>query len=122
MTNKRINYLCLTILILRAFFSCLCQDLIGNDIKNKEFNLSISEKANKDKMSIDGFLYDMGKKGYGSYQSDRYDYEEHQRKYEKRRDEINNLKTVRAISSIVIMIIGIYSAFIIYKKRINQKL
>ncbi|QYR11057.1 hypothetical protein [Prevotella sp. Rep29] len=119
MTKKRINYLCLTILILSAFFSGMCYDLIGNDIKNKEFNLSISEKANKDKMSIDGFLYDMGKKGYGSYQSDRYDYEEHQRKYEKRRDEINNLKTVRAISSIVIMIIGIYSAFIIYKKRIN---
>ena len=119
MTKKRINYLCLTILILSAFFSGMCYDLIGNDIKNKEFNLSISEKANKDKMSIDGFLYDMGKKGYGSYQSDHYDYEEHQRKYEKRRDEINNLKTVRAISSIVIMIIGIYSAFIIYKKRTN---
>lgn len=117
MTRKRGNYLILTILILSAFFSGMCYDLIGNDIKNKEFNLSISEKANKDKMSIDGFLYDMGNKGYGSYQSDRYDYEEHQRKYERRRSEIENLKTIRTISSLLIVIVGFYGVFVVFRKR-----
>ena len=70
MARKKVNYIILAILFMSAVISGVCYDLIGNDIKNKEFNLSISEKANKDKMSIDGFLYDMGKKGYGLYQSD----------------------------------------------------
>ena len=117
MTKKRANYLILTILMLSAVLSGMCYDVIGNDIKNKEFNLSISEKANKDKMSIDGFLYDMGKKGYGSYQSDRYDYEEHQRKYERHRNEIETLKTTRTISSIMIVIVGLFGAFVVYRKR-----
>lgn len=117
MTKKRANYFILTILILSAVLSGMCYDLIGNDIKIKDLNLSISEKANKDKMSIDGFLYDMEKKGYGSYQSDRYDYEEHQRKHERRRSEIENLKAIRTILSFLIIVVGFTGAFVVYRKR-----
>lgn len=121
MTRKRSNFILAVVLVLSVFGSGICYDIIGNEIKSKELNLSISEQANRDKISVDGFLYDMGKKGYGSYQSNRYDYEEHQRIYEKRRDEISNLKTIRIISSIFIMIMGICSALIIYKKKSHSE-
>ena len=117
MIRKKSNSIIAVILLLSIFCSKLCYDLIDNEIKCKEFNLSLAEDANRDKLAIEGFLYDVGRKGYGSYQSDRYDYEEHQRKFEKRREKIDTLKTIRTISSIVIMIIGLCSAFIVYKKR-----
>lgn len=117
MTRKKSNFIIAFILLSSVFCSKLCYDLIDNEIKCKEINLSLAEDANRDKLALNGFLYDVGKKEYGSYQSDRYDYEEHQRKLEKRRNKIDSLKTIRTISSIVIMIIGVYCAFIFYKKR-----
>ena len=96
--------------------SSISYDIFSNNISNKEFNLKIAEDANKSSMSISGFLYDSGCKGYGAYQNDRYDYEEHQRNYEKRRADIESLKNKRNIISFLIVVAGIAISALIYKK------
>jgi hypothetical protein len=72
-------------------------------------------------MSINSFFYDSGRKGYGEYQNDRYDYEENQRKYEKRRADIDSLKNTRNIVSVLIVVTGIVTSVLIYKKRKSAK-
>ena len=121
MSKNKSIILIVIVLLVALFASSIVYDIFTHDIENKELNLSIAEDANRSSMSISGFQYDSWQKGYGAYQNDRYNYEEHQRKYERRRADIESLKTKRNLISVFIGILGISIAFLIYKRSVWYK-
>lgn len=110
----------ITLIVIVLFITVLASkavyDIIDHEIFIRELNLHLAEDANRTKLSLSSYLYDCGRKGYGAYQDDRYDYEEHLHIYEKRKEKIESLKTIRNLSSASICIIGIGISFIIYKR------
>lgn len=116
MEKKKLYLIIAAILAVSAIFAGICHDLIDADIQNKELNLGIAERANESSMSISGFQYDYGQKGYGSYQSDRLNYETNQRSYEKRHDKIERQETIRDVLPIIIIVIGIAVSYYFYKR------
>ena len=116
MEKKKLYLIIAAILAVSAIFAGICHDLIDADIQNKEINLGVAERANESSMSISGFQYDYGQKGYGSYQSDRLNYEKNQRSYEKRHDKIERQETMRDVLPIIIIVIGIAISYYFYKR------
>ena len=116
MEKKKLYLIIAAIFAVSAIFAGICHDLIDADIQNKELNLGVAERANESSMSISGFQYDYGQKGYGSYQSDRLNYEKNQRSYEKRHDKIERQETMRDVLPIIIIVIGIAISYYFYKR------
>ena len=120
MNKKKSIILIVIVLFVTVLASKAVYDIIDHKIFIKELNLHLAEDANRTKMSLSGYLYDCGRKGYGAYQDDRYDYEEHLRIYEKRKEEIDSLKTIRNLSSVSICILGLGISFILYKRNVRH--
>lgn len=116
MERKKLYLLIAAIIAVSAIAAGICHDVIDADIQSKEFNLGLAESANEKSMSISDFQYDYGQKGYGSYQSDRLNYEQNQRSYENRHDKIERQETIRDVLPIIIIIIGIAISYLVYKR------
>ena len=120
MNKKKSIILIVIVLFISALVSKAVYDIIDHKIFIKELNLHLAEDANRTKMSINSFLYDSGRKGDGAYQDARYDYEEHLRIYEKRKEKIDSLKTIRNLSAVSICFLGLGISFILYKRNVRH--
>ena len=116
MENKKLYLIIVAILALSAIAAGICHDMIDADIQSKEFNLGLAESANESSMSISGFQYDYGQKGYGSFQTDQNNYEKKLHSYERRHDRLDTQKTMRDVFPIIIILIGCGISYYVYKK------
>lgn len=116
MEKRKLYLIIAAILAVSAIIAGICHDIIDADIQSKKFNLGLAERANESSMSISGFQYDYGQKGYGSFQNDQNNYEKNLHSYEKRHNKIDTQETMRDVLPIIIILIGCGISYYVYKK------